>query len=126
MPSIWPCLLEERLRTVLLEIPDPYDKVPSLVTAGDVRYREKKDQPPYVTQLRDSWVGLPAMGRVNPKASKEKGGHKDLNDILDGCLSKGKLLEVLQGHEPQEVYALLSRLLDSKGNGGTPAPWNPW
>ena len=51
---------------------------------------------------------------------KEKGALKGLKDILDGCLSKGKLLEVLQGHEPQEVYALLSRLLDSKGNGGTP------
>ena len=51
---------------------------------------------------------------------KEKGGLKDLKDIPDGCLSKGKLLEVLQGYEPQEAYDLLSRLLDGEGNGGTP------
>ena len=51
---------------------------------------------------------------------KEKGGLKDLKDIPDGCLSKGKLLEVLQGYEPQEAYDLLSRLLDAEGNGGTP------
>ena len=38
--------------------------MPTLLTAGDLRHRE--DQPPYVTKIMESWVGLPVRGRVNP------------------------------------------------------------
>ena len=66
-------IAEKRLRSLLLEIPNPdvfdhlcKDKVATLLTAGQVRYeRVDKDQPPPVTKVRESWVGLPAKGRDN-------------------------------------------------------------
>ena len=159
-------IVKAQLRSLLLEIPNPdgYDKVPTLLTAGDLRYREDRDQPPNVTKIMESWVGLPVRGRVNPgdredpravksgrcEASREsknpagilvKSGTmetrkgqavqvtwtpieteelQELKAMVGSSLSMGNLKRVLIKHEPQEAYALLNRLLEGEGNGGTP------
>ena len=70
--------VKKRLKSLLLEIPNPcvLDQArkvnaPTLLTAGDVRYREDKDQPPYKTQLRESWLGLPVQARDNSEDRKD-------------------------------------------------------